>query len=644
MLRVFRNITKSRIGLIVVFIVLGIIALAFAAADITGIGGIGRGSGAVVARVGDREITEKELKDRVQIAIDNLRRRGQTVTMEQFLAAGGLERALDQIISSAAAEQFARRHGIQVSRRLIDGVIASNTAFQGPDGKFDQQTYETLLARERISEADLRADLRAGAYTDWLIGPTSNAGQAPMALAAPYAALMTEERKGAIAFIPMLAMDPGEEPTDEQVAEFYEQNKQRYTIPERRVIRYAEVSPETLEDRTRATDEEIQQAYRAAGDRFAATEKRSVDQLIVGDQESAARIAEAVKGGQSIAAAARAEGLEPRSFDSVTREALAEETSDEVAQAVFAADANSAVGPIRSPLGWQVLRVSSVEQVAARSIADVRDTLAEEVRGKKLVQALVTMRDEIGDAIADGGTFQEVLGDTGLEATSTAPLLANGRNPDEPEAEPDEALQPLLSAGFQMSADSEPQLVAIDDTHFAVITVAKIVPATPRPLDEIRDRVARDYRVDKAVAKAREVAAEVVEAVKGGKSLREALAATGERLPPPSPIDTTRARIAQMGEQIPPPVQLLFNMQPGTARLIEGNSREGYYVVHLEAIEPHDASEVPELVQGMHGSIARSIGNELAGQLIGALQRDIGVSRNADAIARVRRDLTNQGN
>ncbi|MEI9928017.1 MAG: hypothetical protein WDN44_10435 [Sphingomonas sp.] len=53
MLSFFRRFSKSRFGLIAVFLVLGVIALAFAASDVTGLrsAAVG-GSGNVVATVG----------------------------------------------------------------------------------------------------------------------------------------------------------------------------------------------------------------------------------------------------------------------------------------------------------------------------------------------------------------------------------------------------------------------------------------------------------------------------------------------------------------------------------------------------------------------------------------------------------------
>ena len=66
MLNFFRKFTKSRIGLVVVFAFLAIIAIAFAASDITGVSsGVTGGGGKVIAEVDGIKITDTQVKERV---------------------------------------------------------------------------------------------------------------------------------------------------------------------------------------------------------------------------------------------------------------------------------------------------------------------------------------------------------------------------------------------------------------------------------------------------------------------------------------------------------------------------------------------------------------------------------------------------
>ncbi len=645
MLSFIRNLTKSRVGLIAVFVLLGVIAIAFAAGDITGSRPVGASSGGeVIARVGDREITEQELRDRIDIAIDNMRRQGQSFDMETFLAGGGLDYALEQVIDNAVLQEFGERTGMRVSDRIVDGMIASNPAFQGPTGGFDQQLFESVLNRERISERALRQDLRNARFGDWLTDPTIGARQIPAGMVLPYASLLLERREGAIGFIPTLAMNPGETPTDEELAQYYQRNRAQYTVPERRIVRYATVGVEDVEGRAAPTDAEIAQAYRGAGDRFAARETRTVQQVVVGDQAAAQRLAEAVRGGQSLAAAASAAGFEPRTFEDVERAALAGETSDAVAQAAFSASEGSVAGPVQSPLGWHVLRVDSVDQIPARSLAQARDELVEELRARKVAQLMADMHGSIDEGIGEGGTFDELIAANDLEAQRTPPLLPSGVNPDAPDAEPNEMLQPILRAAYLAEVGDEPQIVPISPEQFALVSLERVVPPTARPLDSIRERVVRDYMIGKAQQRAREVARDVVQAVNRGSTLQQALAAAGVRgLPAPQPINTTRAQLATAQEQVPPPLQLMFSMSEGRARLLEAENRQGFYVVHLEEIEEADASGNEELLRQTRAGIGGVIGQELAQQFVEALRGELRVTRDAEALQRLRESLASTG-
>src|SRR3546814_3375159 len=83
-----------------------------------------------------------------------------------------------------------------------------------------------------------------------LIVPTVGASQIPMQVALPYAALLLEKRQGHVGFVPATAVAAGKAPTDAEIATFYSHETARYTVPERRVIRYAVVMPDRSEEHT----------------------------------------------------------------------------------------------------------------------------------------------------------------------------------------------------------------------------------------------------------------------------------------------------------------------------------------------------------------------------------------------------------
>ncbi|HVJ03741.1 MAG TPA: peptidylprolyl isomerase, partial [Sphingomonas sp.] len=336
MLNFFRSFTKSRYGVIAVFIFLAIIAIAFAAGDITGVRNMGGGAGSnVLVRVGNAEVTDTELRDRIDRFLRNAQREGQNITMEQFLAQGGLDLALDEMISAAALAEFAQDSGMKVSKRLIDGEIASTPAFFGLDGKFSQKAFEDLLAQNRISPTMLRQGMTQERYGNWLINRATIGTQVPEGVALHYASLMLERRTGTVGLIQSIAMDPGADPDDKALAAFFTANQARYMVPQRRVVRYALVKPDALRAGAAATEAEIADAFRKQqGTRFAATEKRSVELVTALDQATAGQVATKAKS-SSLAAAATSSGLEARSFTGLEKSALAQQVSEAFANAAF---------------------------------------------------------------------------------------------------------------------------------------------------------------------------------------------------------------------------------------------------------------------------------------------------------------------
>src|SRR3546814_20149786 len=94
------------------------------------------------------------------------------------------------------------------SKRLIDGRIADLPAFAGVSGKFDQTVFENFLRQNRISEAQLRRDLRQQLLAEQLAAPTARLPRIALGLAQPYAALLLEQRSGPATFIPASPFAP----------------------------------------------------------------------------------------------------------------------------------------------------------------------------------------------------------------------------------------------------------------------------------------------------------------------------------------------------------------------------------------------------------------------------------------------------
>ncbi|HWH17649.1 MAG TPA: hypothetical protein VNT77_04835, partial [Allosphingosinicella sp.] len=100
---------------------------------------------------------------------------------------------------------------------------------------------------------------------------------------------------------------------------------------------------------------------------------------------------------------------------------------------------------------------------------------------------------------------------------------------------------------------------------------------------------------------------------------------------------------SQGGRQVPPPLAMMFSMKRGTAKLLEAPNGAGWFVVHLATTEAGDASKEPGLVQMTRQQFSQVAGAELAEQFTRAVEKQVGVERNEDAIQALRRQLLGPG-
>src|SRR5688572_9114405 len=99
MIQLFRNFFKSKLGVGLTLAFLGLIALAFASSDVANTSVFrGVSGGDRVAVVGGERIDGAELRMNLANALDQAQQANPTLTMQAFIAQGGLDRVLDQLV------------------------------------------------------------------------------------------------------------------------------------------------------------------------------------------------------------------------------------------------------------------------------------------------------------------------------------------------------------------------------------------------------------------------------------------------------------------------------------------------------------------------------------------------------------------
>lgn len=652
MLTFLRRALFSTVGKIIALLLLVVIAVAFALGDITNLTGGGSPTGGALVEVGKRKITERELQDRLKDALDRARQQQPALDMTQFVAMGGFDQVLDDVVNRLVLEEYATEQDMAVSKAAIDGEIAGAPGFADPvTGKFSQRAFEQFLGQNRLTADQVRADIRQGTLARWVAGSTvgvvRGATQVSTQLALPYASQLLERRKGSVGYIPVSAIAAGPAPTDAELTAFYNRNRARYTLPERRVIRYAVVRPDQFAESAKATEAEIAVAYKQDAAKYAASTKRTLTQVIVADQNAANALATKVKGGATMADAAKAAGLQPSTVADAQKESFARASSPQIADAAFAAAQGGVVGPLRSPLGWHIVRVEKIEQIPGKTLDQVRGEIATAVTQRKEAEALTNLRTQIDTAIVGNSTFDEAVADAKLKAEVSPPVFGDGRTQEAAEAAtptpPDPMMIQIAQAAFAMEPNDDAQLVPLgQDGSFALVKPDRVIAAAPRPLAEIREAVVAGFIRDRQLQAARKAAIAVLADVNKGTPIADALKKTGLALPEIKALDVVRGQLAQAGQQVPPPVRLMFTIAAKKAKMTEEPNGGGYWVVWLDQIQPGDANSNKELVAQTRNGLSQVVGAEYLEQFVAAARKSVGVKRDDAAIARLKAQLGGQ--
>ncbi|MDP2130580.1 MAG: SurA N-terminal domain-containing protein [Erythrobacter sp.] len=643
MISFFRRFFQSKIGLPVFLGFLGLMALAFAAADITGstFGGIAGGDR--VAVVGGEAIPVSDVAIAANTALNQVRQQNATLTMPEFVAEGGFDEVLRQLIDRTTVGTYGEKYGLRAGQNLMNSEILQIGAFRGLTGEFDPAAYQAALRQAGMNDATFRRDLAVTLIEQQLLKPALAAPQLPEKIARQYAALVLERRKGEIALIPSAAFAPAGNPGDAQLSAWYQDNRTQFIRPERRTLRFAVFGADTLEVSATPSAAEIAARYKRDTAKYQASERRAVTSFVVPTEDAAKALAARIRGGVTLEAAAREAGFTASTAELRDREAMASATSFAFAEAAFKAAQGGIVEPAQGTLGWYVARVDQIERSAARSLEQATPEITEQLTAEKRSAAVADLTAEIESEIDGGTALAEVAAAYGLTVETSPALLANGQAFGQPDVQIVPQLLPVLSTAFQME-ESEPQLAeTVPGQQFVMFEVARIEEAAAPPLAQVREAAIAAWKRAQGAKLAKAAADRITAKVRGDTALAAALAAENKPGFEREVIDLERRQLlAQTRGNLPAPLVLLFSMAEGSVKVLEAPRDLGWYVVSLDAISTDPVESEPGLVGQTRQQLAPALVDEYRRQATAAMRAELGVTRNEPAIEALRKQLSGE--
>ncbi len=591
---------------------------------VAGLGGFGvtnfGGSVGNVGTVGDTPIPIEAYSRALRGELDALSAQvGTAVSFADAAAMGIEQRALGQVVIAATLDNEASDIGVSVGDSAVADQIFTIQAFQGSNGTFDREAYKFALDRAGLSESDFESQLRRESARTFLQGAVTGGIQASDNYVNLLLNYIGQQRDVTYIVINSTSL-PAKQPlpTDEQVEAFYNENIADFTLPARKGITYVELTPAMLSDTVELDEGILQQAYEDNKDRYYSPERRLVERLVYADAASAEAAKARIDSGEATFEDLAAErGLELADLDLGD---VAEGELDAAGAGVFAAEADSVVGPLDSNLGPALFRVNAILPEQSTSYEEAKPELREEFAIDRARRVIEQKAEELNDMLAAGATLEELASET--EVTLGNIEYYNGLESDIA------GYEEFRSIASSLSTEDFPEIHELSDGGIFAARVDGDLEPSPIPLDDVRAEVVLAWQSAEMMAQLRTNAEGLKAALEAGD-----MAALDE-------VEIQTAENVGRGQMLPnTPATLnnhIFEMEEGVIDLVEGE--EKVVIVRLDGVSAPDMES--EEVTQMRGFLEQQAASQTAESLfqayLEALRSDAGVQLNQAALNAVK--------
>jgi len=505
---------------IVLGIVVGFLGIGMLMYLVPGQGGQQISNTETVATVGDTAITLADVRQQ----LDRIERGGQ---MPPALAPLYAQQVLKQLVLQHALDLEAQRMGLTVTdEERRDRILQLlPTAFQG-DTFVGMDQYAAAVQQQfqmGVPEFEelVRQSLVEQKFEQLVTDGISVTPQEVMQefrwknekIKIEYIIIKPEDLQGKI------------DPSDAELAAYFDKNKTKYVVPEKRVVEYIRLDPSGLASRATVTEDEERAYYQQNLDKYHIEDRVHVAHILfktVGKTDAEIQEIEktalevdlkAKKGGDFAALAKQYSEDASKDQGGDIGWIVRGQTVPEFEAAAFNLPVGSISDLVRTQYGFHIIHVIERQTARTQSFDEVKADIATALQTEKTQPLAEQLASQIAEDIRREGhvPLADVAKKYGLTVEDSKPLAQNDTLPD---IGPAPEVQQEI---FQQRADDVSSPIRTE-TGFVIVSVKQIEPAHAATLAEVHDAVLQDYRHDKAADQAKQLAADIVQRSRAGQT------------------------------------------------------------------------------------------------------------------------------
>jgi peptidyl-prolyl cis-trans isomerase D len=493
----------------------------------------GGGAQATVATVGNQRITQMEfdqaMKQQAEVMRQQFRGNFDPTIMDSPQVR---QSVLDRLIAERLITVGSERAGIRLSDKALAERIASEPAFQ-VDGRFSKDRYEILARQNNLTPVGLDARLRDDFAQQQFRTSIAETAFVPKATLDGFIRLSEQTREVSIVNLGPEAYLAKVQVKPEAVTAYYTAHAKEFTIPERARVEFVELSLDAIAAKEAAAPEEVKRIYdeEVKLGRYGQPEERRASHILIAAAEDAKddvkkaakakadEIAARVrKAPATFAEVAKKESQDPGSgaqggdLGFFRRGAMVKPFED----AVFAAKPNEIVGPVQSPFGYHVIRLTEVKPAKVKSFAEASPEIEANLRKaaaqRRMAEAVETFSNTVYEQpnslqpVADALKLQvQQSGWVQKGGPGASPVLSNPK------------LQAELFADDAVKNKRNTSAVEIAPNHYAAARIVEYKPSELRPLESVKAEIEKGLQREEALKLAKAEGEAKLKELQGGK-------------------------------------------------------------------------------------------------------------------------------
>ena len=586
------------------------------------------GADTTLAKVGKTEISARQFRAYFDNRINDLARStGRGITVEDARRAGIDRQILAEMLRSGALDDLTSRLNMSVSPEFVAQRIASSPRFQNTAGQFNPENIRRMLAQRGISEQQFLDQEKKALIRSAITNNVRHGMTVPQTLLEIVYRQINEQRDVKYFTVSSEGITAGE-PDDKQLKAFYERNRARFAVPERRGFDIITVKAADLAKDIPVSEEQIKALYEKRKRAFEVPEKRTIEQIAFANMEEAKKALRKIREGTSFTDLARQKKM--TDADRILGTFTKADTPDPtIADAAFSLELNKVSEPVKGKLAVYLLRVTKIQPASKKTLQEVRSELTRMIRAEAGRDLILQLRDKVEDARGAGTPFNEIAKDLKLDFRSLPPVDRNGLDKDGKEIKGVDGWEQVRKAGFESAPGIENDPVATPDDGFVWFNVREVIPAHIQKLKEVRDRAVKLWQQEQIRKKVLAKAEELKKQAENGTPFEELAKSVNAEIKTIQGIKRNEAN-AGFGTAA---VQALFKTAPdGYAVAVGGDGKSALVIKSTPVLAPPFDPKSPE-AQKLARTLAGFIQNDTYVNFMARLQTEAGVEINDKAWA-----------